>query len=118
MGVGSRGCDTARAEPRMAVALAAELRTESGSTSCRLVDLSRGGACLEIDSPVLRGREIVLHRGAMQAKGVVVWLRGDRCGVRFDKPIRANDLLVQMSQSRKSQARAVSGGANSLSPSS
>ena len=102
----------------MPVALPAELRTESGSASCRMVDLSRGGACLEIGSPILRGRAIVLHRDAMQANGVVVWLRGGRCGVRFDKPIRATDLLVQMSQSRKSQARAVSGGASSPSPSS
>lgn len=118
MAVGSSRCETARVEPRMAVALAAELRTESGSTSCRLVNLSRGGACVEVDSPILRGRQIVLHRGAMKAKGVVVWLRGDRCGVRFDQPIRATDLLVQMSQSRNSQARAVSGGANSPSRSS
>lgn len=122
MSVGSSRCEILRAEPRMSVLLDAELRSESAGTTCRLLDLSRGGACLELDSPISPGREVVLHCGAMQAKGVVVWLRGRRCGIRFERQIRATDLLVQMSQSRKSEVKQrpvrVSGGASFPSPSS
>ena len=110
MSVGSSRCEILRAEPRMEMFLSAELRTESGSISCQLLDLSRGGACLELDSPIPRGREVVLQRGAMQSKGAVVWLDGRRCGVRFTQPIRATELLVQMSQNRNSQRPAVSAG--------
>ena len=92
-----------RGEPRMKVLLAAELRTETRSVPCRVIDLSRSGACLELDGPVVTGSQVALYRGAMEAKGQVVWLRGRRCGVSFDQSIRATDLLVQMSESRKSK---------------
>jgi len=118
MSVGNSRCDTLRAEPRMSVLLPAELRTETGATLCRLVDLSRGGACLELDSPIPPGRKVVLHRGAFQSSGVVVWLRGRRCGVRFEQPLRATDLLVQMSQSRQSRLKPLSGGEMPRFPSS
>ena len=87
----------------MRVLLPAELRTETRNATCRVVDLSRGGACLELDSPVPPGREVILHSGAMRTSGKVMWLDGRRCGVRFHSPIRATELLVQMSQSRKSR---------------
>lgn len=118
MSVGNSRCETLRAEPRMSMMLPGELRTESGGTTCRVVDLSRGGACLELDSLIPPGREVVLHRGALQSKGVIVWLRGRRCGVRFERPLRATDLLVQMSQNRQVQARPVNGVEMLLSPSS
>ena len=111
-----------RAEPRMKVLLAAELRTETGGTTCRIIDLSRSGACLELDGPVAIGSEVTLQRGAMRTRGQVVWLRGRRCGVRFEEQIRATDLLVQMSESRKSQVTPeplpLSAAAIALSPSS
>ena len=116
---GYRSAELARVEPRMPVLLAAELRSETSRTRCRVIDLSRGGACVELDGPMAPGREITLHSGTMQARGKVVWLDGRRCGVRFAQPIRATELLVQMSQSRKTQAKPeavpLNGGARSPS---
>lgn len=90
-----------RAEPRMRVQLPAELRTETSRSQCRIIDLSRGGACLELEAPAVLGRKVTLHSGALCRAGVVLWVDGALCGVRFVQPMRATELLVQMSQSRK-----------------
>jgi hypothetical protein len=51
--------------------------------ACRLVDISRGGACLEIFPMVpLPGRFELLH-GGVKKKSRVVWRRGMRIGVAF-----------------------------------
>ena len=86
----------------MRVQLSAELRTETSRNQCRIIDLSRGGACLELDAPIALGRKVMLHSGALCRPGMVLWVDGLLCGVRFVEPIRATELLVQMSQSRKS----------------
>lgn len=46
------------------------------------------------------GEDIALKRGPLQVKGKIVWSRGKRFGLRFNEPIRATELLVQMSHSR------------------
>ena len=122
MSDGRRCAEPVRVEPRMRVQLTAELRTESSRSRCRIVDLSRGGACLELDSPVALGRKVSLHSGALSCSGTVLWVDGQLCGVRFLEPLRATELLVQMSQSRKSNVAPTpipfSGGANFQSRSS
>jgi len=51
--------------------------------ACRLVDYSRGGACLEVSASVtLPGRFELLH-GGVKKKSRVVWRRGIRIGVAF-----------------------------------
>ena len=119
---GKASVEPVRAEPRMRVVLPAELRSETSRTHCRVLDMSRGGACLELEGSVALGREVTLHSGAMTVAGKVMWLDGRRCGVRFTKQMRATELLVQMSQSRKSQvapaALSFSAAANSPSRSS
>ena len=106
----------------MRVQLPAELRTETSRSQCRIVDLSRGGACLELGVPITLGRKVTLHSGALCRPGMVLWVDGRLCGVRFVEPIRATELLVQMSQSRKSSVGPApipfSGGASSRSRSS
>jgi hypothetical protein len=100
---GKASVEPVRVEPRMRVLLPAELRTETSSTPCRVLDMSRGGACLELDGPIALGREVLLHSGAMSRAGKVMWLDGRRCGIRFAQQMRATELLVQMSHSRKSK---------------
>jgi hypothetical protein len=41
-----------------------------------------------------------MRRGSLRTQGKIMWSRGKRFGVRFEEPIRATELLVQMSQSR------------------
>ena len=113
-----------RTEPRMKVLLIGELRSVRGSMGCRVLDLSRGGACIDADRAHDVGEEVEFRRGPLQVRGKIVWSRGNRFGVRFEGAIRATDLLIQMSHSRTLQenrpslkAEPVSVAATSLSPS-
>jgi hypothetical protein len=94
----------ARSEPRMKVLLTGELLGARGAVECRVHDISRGGACLDADRPMEVGETVTFRRGPLNASGKVVWSRGKRIGIAFAEPIRATDLFVQMSQSRKSSA--------------
>lgn len=87
----------------MTVLLSGMLDGAHGATSCRLRDLSRGGACLESDAVLRSGDRVTFIRAALKVTGNVVWARGRRFGMRFDNPIRATDLLVQMSESRRNR---------------
>jgi len=52
--------------------------------ACRLVDYSRGGACLEVSPTVtLPERFELLHGGVKKKSRRVVWRRGIRIGVAF-----------------------------------
>lgn len=87
----------------MTVLLSGMLDAHSGATRCRLRDLSRSGASLESDALLRSGDRVTFIRAALKVTGDVVWARGKRFGMRFDDPIRATDLLVQMSDSRHNQ---------------
>lgn len=89
-----------RAEPRMKVMLTGELSSRRGAFPCRVLDISRGGACLDADRAHEAGEEVCFRRGELQAKARIMWARGRRFGIRFDEPIRATELLIQMSHSR------------------
>jgi len=98
-----RGAKHQRSEPRMKVLLTAELQTPRGMRPCRILNLSRGGACLEADPGQNVGARVELRRGELAVAGTVTWARGRRFGLCFCSPIRATDLFVQMSASRNSQ---------------
>jgi hypothetical protein len=93
-----------RSETRMKVFLSGELHVRGGSSACRVLDISRGGACIEGDGSGRIGDPVQFVRGQLMASGRIAWTRGRRIGVQFDVPIRATDLLVQMSHSRNAQA--------------
>lgn len=97
------GAAQMRSEARMKVLLAGELGTPGGVVPCRLLDISRGGACMDAERPQRVGTAVALQRGPLSARGIVAWARGRRCGMRFDDPIRATDLFVQLSASRQAQ---------------
>lgn len=97
---GGEGVKQLRTETRMKVLLTGEVSSRRGFFACRIVDISRGGACLDTDRAHEIGEQVSFSRGPLQVKGKVVWSRGKRFGVRFDDPIRATELLVQMSHSR------------------
>jgi len=51
--------------------------------TCRLVDYSPGGACLEIFPMVQLPERFELLHGSVRKKSRVVWRRGIRIGVAF-----------------------------------
>ena len=103
---GGEGVKQLRTEPRMKVLLTGEMSSRRGAFSCRIVDISRGGACLEADRAHEVGEDVSMRRGSLRTQGKIMWSRGKRFGVRFEEPIRATELLVQMSQSRSANVPA------------
>jgi PilZ domain-containing protein len=74
-----------RVRPTTASAAKAQiiLGPKQPAIACRLIDYSRGGACLEVSPTVtLPGRFELLH-GSVKKKSRVVWRRGMRIGVAF-----------------------------------
>jgi hypothetical protein len=53
------------------------------AVACRLIDYSRGGACLEVFPMVALPERIELLHGNVKKKGRIVWRRGIRIGVAF-----------------------------------
>lgn len=51
--------------------------------ACRLVDYSRGGACLEVFPMVMLPDRFELLHGGVKKKCRVAWRRGIRIGVAF-----------------------------------
>ena len=51
--------------------------------SCNVVDLSAGGACLEISGQTAVPRQFVLLHGGVKKKCRLVWQTGRRYGVSF-----------------------------------
>ena len=90
-----------RAEPRFPLFLAA--MTHSGPTASRvqLRNLSRSGALGEALRPPQEGGRVMLARGELLVEADVMWVRGIRFGLRFREPLRATELLVQLSLSRE-----------------
>lgn len=51
--------------------------------ACRLVDYSRGGACLEVSLSVALPDRFEVFHGGVKKKSRLVWRRGIRIGVAF-----------------------------------
>ena len=56
---------------------------KQSAIACRLVDYSRGGACLEIFPMVPLPDRFELLHGGVKKKSRLVWRRGIRVGVAF-----------------------------------
>lgn len=67
--------------------LAAAIETRMGALAVRVRNLSEGGAMLEGDALPNPGDPLVLVRGNLRVAGMCVWNRGQRCGVKLDRPI-------------------------------
>ena len=57
-----------------------------------MVEITEGPAC---------GERIKLRRAELTATGVVVWIRGNRAGIRFERPVRVADWLPAGSQGQR-----------------
>ncbi len=95
----------ARRERRFAVDLVATLRGEAlADVPIRLLDMSRGGALGECPSPPPTSSAVTLLRGALAIEARVAWTKRGRFGLEFARPIRATELLIQLSLSRAGPA--------------
>jgi hypothetical protein len=103
--VASSAYRQARRERRFAVDLAATLCGEAvADVPIRLRDLSRGGALGECAFPPPVLSKVILVRGALAIEARVAWAGRGRFGLEFARPIRATELLVQLSLSRANPA--------------
>jgi hypothetical protein len=50
---------------------------------CRVIDVSRGGACLEVMRDVELPQKLVFLHGGVKKRGRLMWRRGYRFGVSF-----------------------------------
>lgn len=89
---GRRNCGRAR------LGVQARLETVSGTYTCRVDDLSTGGARLYCDTALREGRQVNLLLNGHDFFGEVVWVNGMKAGLSFDQPIPRN-LVIAFRQS-------------------
>jgi len=56
---------------------------KSPATVCNIVDLSAGGACLEVHGSDDIPKKFILNHGGVQKSCRMVWQQGRRVGVAF-----------------------------------
>jgi hypothetical protein len=83
-----------RGEPRAQIRLAVAVETLDGKKQARLLEVSMSGARLEGPGLPAAGKDVVLLGGAAEAFGTIVWTAGERCGMHFDEPIGASELIA------------------------
>lgn len=89
---GRRNCGRAR------LGIQARVETIGGTYTCRVDDLSTGGARLTCDEHLRIGRQVNLLLDGHQFFGEVVWVNGAKAGLAFDQPI-PRDLVIAFRQS-------------------
>jgi hypothetical protein len=94
----------ARREQRFPVDLAASLRGDGAELVVRILDLSRGGALGACPFPPPALSSVTLVRERLTVEGRVAWAGRGRFGLEFARPIRATELLIQLSMSRATPA--------------
>lgn len=77
---------------RRRVMLSARLLSIHGESSVALLDLSEGGAMLNLPLPLPKGAHVVLIRGDFEAHATIAWAEGRRVGVQFDEPITEEEV--------------------------
>src|SRR5690606_7676700 len=80
-------CGQKRSDPRSNIFVAAVLNHDGASTPVRVRNMSRSGALVECAAPPAVQSAVRLCRGSLSVRGSVVWLSGERAGVRFDADV-------------------------------
>ena len=96
MGFGRKGVATApgkRFYGRLRVRLPARLVTFSKTYAGILLDVSAGGAKLQVEGAPPHG-EILLRWDRYEAHGSVCWQKDGRCGIAFDAKVPQQVLLA------------------------
>lgn len=85
--------DRARSEPRTNLFVMASISATTVSGPTRIRDLSRNGALIEGAALPAPGEDMYLKRGPLLASGQVVWRKGSKAGLRFDRSIEVSEWL-------------------------
>jgi hypothetical protein len=56
---------------------------KSKATGCSIVDVSAGGACIEVHGSDAIPKRFILNHGGVQKNCLIVWQKGRRIGVTF-----------------------------------
>jgi hypothetical protein len=59
------------------------LDPKAPAVSCRVIDISRGGACLELAQPMKLPKRFVFVHGGTRKHCHLVWQKNERFGVGF-----------------------------------
>lgn len=89
-----------REDPRLRLRLTAQLVTLTGMHSVRLNNISRDGAGVTAPVPLKRGSEVILRWCHIDAFGRVTWAEGTRCGLKFEQPLTAAEVMLARSLAR------------------
>jgi len=74
--------------------LAAVLRSGTEQATVKVRNMSPNGAMVESSVTPLPGTKVDLMRGALVARGTVIWSSANRCGVRFASEVSVKDWLA------------------------
>jgi hypothetical protein len=72
---------------RVPVAILGDLFSLEGERTALVLNLSISGAMVEMPLPPRTGAPVILHCGALEVEGEVVWQQPQLCGIRFLSPI-------------------------------
>lgn len=82
-----------RAASRARIALPATLETVGSRATVSLLNLSRTGAMVEAQTLPAVGQDVIVKCGTLDVLGIAVWAGSGRCGVHFDEPLEALDVV-------------------------
>jgi hypothetical protein len=94
-----------RAAPRVSVALPAFVKVDGERHSCQLLDLSSGGAKLNLPVALPVGATIALDCGTFDREAVVRWQNGGFAGVSFNGDLNAREIAALIDRSKALTSR-------------
>src|SRR4051794_36617850 len=83
-----------RSEPRAYLLLPASVEALDGRLRISLLDVSPTGARVEGTGLPAAGKDVILRCGKLDTFGTIVWSASDRCGIHFDEPVPATELIA------------------------
>ncbi len=95
------GSVDARTQPRSSMFLAAVLRAGTEQAPVKVRNMSPNGAMIETSVTPVTGSQVELIRGALIARGSVIWTSANKCGVRFSSEVSVKDWLAAPDKSQQ-----------------
>jgi len=81
--------------------LAAVLRAGTEQAPVKVRNMSPNGAMIETSVTPVTGSQVELIRGALIARGSVIWTSANKCGVRFSSEVSVKDWLAAPDKSQQ-----------------